>query len=182
MWSFAQMFLLAIFHENCWQKSCDAITSLVFKIKNVKKKVARKRSHPEEWKMIGVELLSYSMKEIMTMHSENFFPIKSIGKLWTIWVSWWAEKSRIVHNFPMDLRKNPTICLHYFIQRIKTNVPELLFSIPTWKFSCQSFHIFEFEKPLMWWPHNFCQWLSWKIAKGNAWAKFHIPQCSVWKV
>ena len=116
----------------------DVITSMVFKIKNLKKKVARKHSH-RNGKMIGVKLLSYSMKEIMKMYSDFSFPIKSIGKLWTIWVSWWAEKSWIVHNFPMDLRKNPTIHLHYFIHRKRQMCQSYHFPFLRESFFCQSF-------------------------------------------
>ena len=81
MWNFAQTFLLAIFHEIRWQKSCDIITSTVFKFKNYK-----------SWQEnIHVGMKNESSGGFVLLYGWNnedvrwgFSLFKSIGKLWAI--------------------------------------------------------------------------------------------------
>ena len=86
-----------------------------------------------------------------------------------------VAKLKIAHNFPMDLnREKPHVHLHDFIHRVRQNCQTNHFQILHERFlvSFSKFWIWKTVDLMM--SHDFCQRISWKIAKGKVWAKFHI--------
>ena len=68
-----------------------------------------------------------------------------------------------------------TLHLHYFIHRVRQNCQTNHFPFQRERFlvSFSKFWIWKTVDLMM--SHDFCQRISWKIAKANVWAKFHIP-------
>ena len=89
------------------------------------------------------------------------------------------RETKIAHNFPMDLnREKPHLhlLLHYFIHRVRQNCQANHFPILRERFLVSFFSKFWIWKTVdLMMSHNFCQRIPWNIAKGNVWAKFHIP-------
>ena len=73
------------------------------------------------------------------------------------------------------IEKIPTAHLHCFIHRVRQNARPIIF-LPYVNVPCQFvFKILNLKTVDLMMSHDFCQRISWKIAKGNVWAKFHIP-------
>ena len=110
-----------------------------------------------------------------------FSLFKSIQIHWEVMSNvsfWWLVANlKIAHNSPMDLnREKPHRTSSLFHPQSKTKLPDQSFSNPTWTFSCQFFSKFWIWKTVdLMMSYDFCQRISWKIAKENVRATFHIP-------
>ena len=130
-----------------------------------------KKTFTQEWKMIGLVVLSYSMDKIMKMFGGVFLYSNPLGSY---------EQSKFLGSSFITsewiwIWKKPTVHLPYFIHRVRQNCQTNHFTFPDERFLSvfSNFWIWKTVDEMK--SHDFCQRISWKITKENVWAKFYIP-------